>query len=386
MQESLSNIIKVASHWSVQVFAVISCALFVAFLQKRIIARVRKRLEAKQHLWASSVIRALKGPISLFIWILGGAFACQIIEDKTGAFIFSAIPMLRDVAIIGTIGWFFLRFIEIAKRNLLSTYAQKGRKVDVTTADAITKILKTSVIVTSGLIAVQTLGFSISGVWALGGVGGIAVGFAAKDLLANFFGGLMIYWDRPFSVGDWIRSADREIEGTVEHIGWRLSCIRTFDKRPLYIPNSIFASIAVENPSRMTHRRIYETIGMRYDDAPKVEVVLSEIRQMLTEHPEIDESQTLMVNLNTCGTSSLDFFIYTFTHTTVWTRFHEIKEEILLKIHGIIVSHGAQVAFPTSTIHLSESNQHAMEAEASLLHRSSMPPKVIQEQKPPKLQ
>ena len=93
--------------------------------------------------------------------------------------------------------------------------------------------------------------------------------FAAKDLLANFFGGLTIYLDRPFAVGDWIRSPDREIEGTVERIGWRLTLIRTFDKRPLYIPNAVFTTIAVENPSRMHNRRIYETIGIRYDDAPE---------------------------------------------------------------------------------------------------------------------
>ena len=73
----------------------------------------------------------------------------------------------------------------------------------------------------------------------------IAIGFAAKDLLSNFFGGLFIYLDRPFAVGDWIRSPDREIEGTVEQIGWRVTRIRTFDKRPLYIPNSVFSQISV---------------------------------------------------------------------------------------------------------------------------------------------
>ena len=86
---------------------------------------------------------------------------------------------------------------------------------------------------------------------AFGGIGGIAIGFAAKDLLANFFGALMIFLDRPFSIGDWIRSPDREIEGVVEDIGWRSTKIRTFDKRPLFIPNSAFASLTVENASKM---------------------------------------------------------------------------------------------------------------------------------------
>ena len=106
---------------------------------------------------------------------------------------------------------------------------------------------------------------------------GIAVGFAAKDLLANFFGGLMVYLDRPFAIGDWIRSPDREIEGTVEEIGWRVTCIRTFDKRPIYVPNSVFTQVTVENPSRMLNRRIYETIGVRYDDAAKVRDIITDV-------------------------------------------------------------------------------------------------------------
>lgn len=62
------------------------------------------------------------------------------------------------------------------------------------------------------------------------------------------FGGVTIYLDRPFSVGDWIRSPDQEIEGTIEHIGRRRTAIRTFDKRPFYVPNSAFTKISVENP------------------------------------------------------------------------------------------------------------------------------------------
>jgi MscS family membrane protein len=162
-------------------------------------------------------------------------------------------------------------------------------------------------------------------VLAFGGVGGIAVGFAARDLLANFFGGLMIYMDRPFNVGEWIRSPDKEIEGTVEKIGWRLTTIRTFDKRPLYIPNSIFNNISVENPSRMSNRRIKETIGIRYDDLSKMEKIINDVRKMLKEHADIDTTKTLIVNFNEFAPSSLDFFIYTFTKTTDWIRYHEIK-------------------------------------------------------------
>jgi len=243
-------------------------------------------------------------------------------------------------------------FITQAETNIIAQREARSEPYDRTTMDAIAKLLRVSIIITATLVVLQTLGFSVSGVLAFGGIGGIAVGFAAKDLLANFFGGLMIYLDRPFAVGDWIRSPDRDIEGTVEHIGWRLTRICTFQLRPLYIPNSTFANIAVENPSRMSNRRIYETIGIRYDDASKMADIVRDVEKMLREHPEINTNQTLMVSFNTFAPSSLDFFIYTFTKTKAWVHYHNVKQDVLLRILKIIESHGAKVALPTSTVHV----------------------------------
>ena len=115
--------------------------------------------------------------------------------------------------------------------------------MDYTTVDALSKLGRFSVVIIAALVILQTLGFSISGVLAFGGIGGIAMGFAAKDMLANFFGGLTIYLDRPFTVGEWIRSPDKAIEGTVEYIGWRHTRVRAFNKNPIYVPNALFTTI-----------------------------------------------------------------------------------------------------------------------------------------------
>jgi MscS family membrane protein len=293
----------------------------------------------------------------VLIWLLGITFAAQIVGEQTDASIFGITDEVREVGVIAAIAWTLVRFVNFAEQNVLARSTAEGETIDRTTADAIAKLLRVSILITATLVVLQTLGFSISGVLAFGGIGGIAVGFAAKDLLANFFGGLMIYLDRPFAVGEWIRSPDREIEGTVEKIGWRLTQIRTFDKRPLYVPNSAFASIAVQNPSRMSNRRIYETIGVRYDDVAVLPGIVRDVESMLREHPAIDAEQTLMVNFNTFGPSSLDFFIYTFTRTTRWVEFHQIKQDILFRISDIIAAHGAEIAFPTSTIHLADGNE-----------------------------
>jgi len=351
--------------WVLQVFVVILLALLLNFFTKRVLNRLKSRLEQTRNPWDDSLIDALQKPLSVLIWIMGIAFAAEIVQAQTKAVIFNAIDPIRDVGVIVAITWFLIRFAKRVEANLIQYSKESGKSVDESTVDAIGKLIRISIVITASLVALQTMGYSVSGVLAFGGIGGIAIGFAAKDLLANFFGGLMIYLDRPFTVGDWIRSPDRNIEGTVEAIGWRLTCIRTFDKRPLYVPNSTFASIAVENPSRMSHRRIYETIGVRYDDASKLPEILDKVRQMLTEHAEIDQSQTMIVNFNQFASSSLDFFVYTFTRTTNWIKFHEVKQDVLLKVLSIIEENGAECAFPTSTTHIPEMVQIAMQNEDS---------------------
>jgi MscS family membrane protein len=346
--DSLQKLVVENSGYLIQAFIVIFIALVIDFIQRRILNKIHLRLERTSNKWDDAVVGAIPKPISLVIWAVGISLAAEIIQKATKAVIFSAIQPLRDTIIVAALGWFLIRLIG----NVEKTYLESDKEIDHTTVDAIAKLLRISVIITSLLVALQTLGYSISGVLAFGGIGGIAIGFAAKDLLANFFGGLTIYLDRPFSVGDWVRSPDREIEGTIEKIGWRLTRIRTFDKRPLYVPNSIFTTIAVENPSRMKNRRIYETIGLRYDDASKVEAIIGKVKKMLLNHPEIDTHQTLIVNFNAFAASTLDFFIYTFTKTTNWIYFHEVKQDVLLKVMKIIEDEGAEMAFPTSTIHL----------------------------------
>ena len=350
--ENFTQLITQKNSYILQAFLVIFASLVLDFVQRKVLKQLHLKAEKTKRAWDDAIIDSIKKPISLIIWAAGIYLAAEITQKATGAVIFKAVEPLRDTVIIGAIAWFMVRLIRHGEKK----FVEGEKPVDATTVDAIAKLLKVSVVITSVLVVLQTLGFSISGVVAFGGIGGMAVGFAAKDLLANFFGGLTIYLDRPFAVGDWVRSPDRDIEGVVENIGWRLTRIRTFDKRPLYVPNSVFTTIAVENPSRMLNRRIKETIGIRYDDAGKMESIVSKVKDMLMNHPEIDTNKTLIVNFNAFAPSSLDFFIYTFTKTTNWIHFHEVKQNVMLKIIDIIEKEGAECAFPTSTVHLADQN------------------------------
>ncbi len=357
MPENLINQITNYYHdgpWIVQICVVVFLVLLATFIENRFLNRLHNKLKTTGTHWDHAFLEALRKPLVAFFWVIGITVILKIVKIQTGFSIIDSLKPVRNVLVIGLIAWFLVRFIKISESNIIEISQKKGKSIDRTTINAITKLFRLCVFIVTALVIVQTLGFSISGVLAFGGIGGIAIGFAAKDLLSNFFGGLMIYLDRPFNVGDWIRSPDRDIEGTVEDIGWRLTKIRTFDKRPLYVPNAIFANIAVENPSRMTNRRIKQTIGVRYEDANKMDEIISDIKAMLQEHEDIDTRQTLIVNLNTFAPSSLDFFIYTFTKTTNWIRYHEVKQDVLLKVLAIIDKHGAETAFPTSTLHIRE--------------------------------
>jgi MscS family membrane protein len=331
--------------WVANIFIIVFATLLVDFFVKAFLKILHKKLSKTHTVWDDVLVQSIRTPLSLFIWVMGATFILEVLE-------LVVITIFREIGLIVVIAWSLVRFIKQIEERVLKNSEQVGTKIDRTTADAIAQLLRLSVIITAGLVGLQTIGVNISAILAFGGIGGIAIGFAAKDLLSNFFGGLMIYLDRPFAIGDWVRSPDRDIEGTVEKIGWRLTIIRTFDKRPLYIPNSVFATIVVENPSRMLNRRIYETIGVRYADAAVLKNIIDEVKDMLRKHTEIDQEQTMMVNFNKFAASSLDFFVYTFTKTTNWIDYHMIKQDVLFKINEIITHHGAEIAFPTSTVHL----------------------------------
>ncbi len=356
-----ANNLFTKEHWILQVFLIVFFTALINWILKRFLRKLLETFKNTRTAWDYALLRSAYRPIVTLVWLVGLCFAADIIYTETDTAIFGAIDPIRSVGVIVLIAWFLVRFISRAESIICARKIDDDSSFDRTTVDAIAKLLRVSVVITGGLVILQTLGYSISGVLAFGGIGGIAVGFAARDMLANFFGGLTVYMDRPFSVGDWVRSPDKEIEGVVENIGWRVTTIRTFDKRPLYVPNATFTSISVQNPSRMTNRRIYETIGIRYDDAVAMRKIVKDVKKMLDEHGDIDHDQIIMVNFDKFADSSLNFFIYCLTKTVVWAEYHEVKQDVLLKIIDIIEANQAECAFPTRTLHLPEGIHLAQE-------------------------
>lgn len=338
--------------WAASLTLIALITVLANHITQLLLKHAKRVAQRTSTVWDDALLDSAGRPVLVSMWLVGAGFMARVLQRQTEEPFLEQALATRDVALIVCVAWFLLRFIGKVGHNIIAHKKERGEDIDHTTVDALVKLARLLTVIAAVLMGAQALGFQIGGLLALGGVGGLAVGLAAKDLLANFFGGLTIYLDRPFSVGEWIRSPDKSIEGTVEYISWRHTRIRAFNKNPIYVPNAVFTTIVVENPSRMSHRRLKETIGLRYDDFKVVPLVVDGIRHMLQSHPGIDTSQTLIVNFSAYGASSLDIMIYTFTKTTDWVTYHQIKQDVLLKIGEIIAAQGAEIAFPTQTLHL----------------------------------
>lgn len=308
---------------------------------------VRRLQRREHHLIRSIPLHVIEAATLSGLVIVAKTYALMSIEDYDLRII---TPKTIDLIAVVLFALIAMRQLFLLINRMESHQINKGS--DPTSAKVISRTLKVAIVVFLVLMFGDRLGFSLSGLMAFGGIGGIAIGLAGKDILSNFFSGVMLYFDRPFNIGDWVRSPDRSIEGTVVEIGWRMTKIITFDSRPLYVPNSIFASISVENPSRMANRRINTTIGLRYQDADKIGAVVQDIEAMLKQHDDIDGNQTILVYFDAFGESSLNIMVYCFTKTTDWAKWLAAQQDVYLKIIEIVRRHDANFAYPSRTMFL----------------------------------
>ena len=340
--------------WSsiVIVFLVILAVLVINFAIRKGLDAFLRRSHAGDSVWRDAFLDALGPPLRGMVWIVGLTIAVRFLEHEGELTLLSQFfPPARDLAVIAVITWFLIRSVHRVERGLYARAQAKGRTLDVTASDAISKLVRASIVITAVLVALQTLGFSISGILAFGGIGGIAIGFAAQGLVANLFGGLTIYASRPFNVGEWIIMPGTEVMGEVQEIGWRATKVMGFDRRPFYVPNAMFNTAVLINHSRMTARRIQEHVQIRYRDVDKVQAIVADAKRMLAGHPGI-EHDFFVFNFDTCGDFALKLFLYAFTVSTDYNAYMSVKEDILLKIAAIVHEHGGELAVPTSTVHM----------------------------------
>src|SRR3990172_3740491 len=336
--------------WIIEIVVGIVSLIIFNYLFKQVVKYFRQKSISQVPDWRQKLDRIFFLPVQILLWILGGILVLEISGKRYGFSPFEDyLHSVRSTVIVVCFTWIFLRW----KKEVLNSLLEKDRgakKVDAAFAHAIGKFLTASLVVISAMILFQIWGLNVLPLVAFGGIGAASVGFAGKDVIANFFGGMMIYITRPFMTGDWISLPERNFEGQIEEIGWYLTSIRDRDKRPVYLPNAIFTNALVVNFSRMSHRRIEARVGVRFKDVDKIKNVTQDLKQAISQHGSIDPHLPALVNFTAFGPYAMELSIDVYTLATRYDQYLAVKQEILLLAYEIITSRGAQIPYPTSAV------------------------------------
>jgi MscS family membrane protein len=343
--------------WIVYGAFIFLVTLIIYWLKRFILKKLLQRTEKSVYLWDDTFLQALSFPLDLFIWIYAAfSFFSYVLIDFKKLVWIETIPLTRNSVFILILVCFFWRYIiriESRLTHRVDIPSQKPRIfLDATTVFVVGRFLRVVLICAGVLTLLEAFGIPLTGFLAFGGGSAIVMGIAAQQLLANWFGGLMIFLDKPFKLGDWIQSPDRAIEGIVKRIGWRTTEVMSFNNRPLYIPNALFNQIIIINPKRMTHRKIDVTLGIRYEDLSVLNSIIKSMKIMLEGHSKVSHREIQWVHFVNCGTSSLDVNVICFIDPTPDWR--DTQQDILFKLLEIITQHKAQLAFPTVTTHITD--------------------------------
>ena len=302
----------------------------------------------------SHLAGALRRPvlIGLGVSLYASWIIHQLNEDLgLGLLVQAEVNRISTTLVIASITW---AVMNVGQTVLMSASMRrwiqiKDQQDESMLINVMSRLYTISVLVIATAALMVNFGVPSGAIATMLGGAGIGFSFATQQISQNFLSGFMLFFNRPFREGDWINS--NNLEGTVEKIGWYYTRIRTFDRRPLYIPNSVFATNPIQNPGEMYNRRILANIGLRYEDLHKIGDVTKEVRTYLEKHPDIDKSQSILVNFNEWDASSINMMIYCFTKTTVWKDWLDIQQSIFLDIAGIVQRSGADFAFNCTTLY-----------------------------------
>jgi MscS family membrane protein len=204
------------------------------------------------------------------------------------------------------------------------------------------------VVIFAFVTVMEEWGYSVGGLLAGLGLGGLAVALAAQDALANLFGYFVILADEPFAIGEFVKIG--ELGGTVEGLSFRSTRIRASDQSLVIVPNSTIVNANLVNWSRLTKRRLEMTLSLSHETSPRqVLAVVQMIREMLQKH-ELVQSDSVVVQFVDFTNNALSVLIICFMKTPAWNDFQAAKQDINLKIMQILDHFDVQFALPTTTI------------------------------------
>lgn len=260
------------------------------------------------------------------------------------------LSLVLEIAVsIGFI-WLFYNLSDVFSKYLGVLTSKTETKLDDQLIPLIRKTLRFFVLVMGVILILQNNGYNVASLIAGLGIGGLAVALAARDTLANFFGSVTIFVDKPFRIGDWIKVAG--VEGTVEEVGFRSTRIRTFYNSLVSVPNSNISNNEVDNLGLREYRRLLTTLNLTYSTSPEqMEAFVEGIKAIVKSNSHFRQD-FYEVHFNAFGAHSLDVMIYVFFKVPDWSTELQQKHNFFLEILKLAKEIGVEFAFPTQTLHV----------------------------------
>lgn len=257
---------------------------------------------------------------------------------------------IMSSSVIFMISWGLFNLASTSSLLLTKINKTLNIEIDEILIPFLSKAIRVIIVAIAFSIIAQEFGYEISGFVAGLGLGGLAFSLAAKDMLANLFGGIVIITEKPFSIGDWVKTPS--VEGTVEDITFRSTKIRTFAQALVTVPNATLANENITNWSEMGKRQITFDLQVAHD-TPKenLQNAVTRIEELLMGHPDIHQ-ETIFVKFDKFMESGLGIFLYFFTKTTNWGEFLKAKENINFTILEILEEEKVQLAISSRRLYM----------------------------------
>ncbi|ACX72109.1 MscS Mechanosensitive ion channel [Methanocaldococcus vulcanius M7] len=323
--------------------------IILSVILAKIISRIMKnQLTSKNDTKINDIFFSLNDPLLVSIVIIGIYFGVKFLSlpEQISDLIHKAIGVA--LTLCGVV--FVERFIDKSIERYLIPFAErKKRKIDDQLVNSIRKFARGVVYTFAILFILRNLGYDITTLLAGLGIGGLAVALAMQDTTKNLIAGLIIIFDKPFRLKDWIVFDGGE--GIVEEIGIRSTRIRTWEDSLIIMPNSSLVDAKITNMSAMRKRRVLMTIGLTYDtSAEKVRRAIEIIENILNNHEAVIEPKR--VHFVEYGDWSLNLRVEYFIKNLGFDYYLNTLTEINLKIKEEFEKEGIEMAFPTYTVYL----------------------------------
>lgn len=325
-------------------------AIIIFIINKVVLVRLQKWAKATKTKIDDFLLRGLEKAVVPILYVIIFYLSVKTLT------LHPKVERSIDVITVILATYFIIKMITSALRFGLHSYIKIKAEVEedaerrIKQIRGITAIVSFFIWVIGFVFLLDNLGFEITTVIAGLGIGGIAIALAAQAILGDLFSYFVIFFDRPFEIGDFIVTG--EFKGNIEHIGIKTTRVRSLGGEQLIFANSDLTNSRIQNFKRMDRRRVVFKLAVIYQTpAEKLEEIVDVVKKIVVDHPHITYDRGHFASF---GSFSLDFEFVYFVLSSDYNHYMDIQQDINLKIYREFEKRGIEFAYPTQTLYLNK--------------------------------